>query len=252
MALPQNRKAVDEILRILTPKVVGKHHSGFSCSCGAIHCSPGTAVAIRPAGNEYPGQEVFYYLWSVDIRYHPENPQNHSGFSVGVTEFIDHDEVTSLFDKYFGTNPQMPKTDYVYRLISEGEKRFYNGLGLAVKISEGPDHVAFYFDWGINQEVAEWIKKFEKRVEKVRLPKTSPDFSVLLDYLRNLKPYVYSGGPAPELPDEYLWHLDYQKALLIAEESANHLFTRTPGSFHDYRGSVLTSGEVRFMKVQIE
>ena len=101
MALPQNRAAVQRILAKLEPKIIGQTRPAISCSCGAVHNGPGTAVKVIPAGDTYPGQEVCWYLWRVSMSETPDIPDSHH-YSYGISEFVDSKELESFFREVFG------------------------------------------------------------------------------------------------------------------------------------------------------
>ncbi len=205
MALPENRKAVLELLDILRPQILGKTHPGFTCSCGAIHTDPAVAVEIIPGGDEYPSQEVEHSLWSVKMR------NDHETWYLCLSEFIDYDTLDKMFAKYFGKNtrptyPYSPKQNSSDRVLSDGEA--------IVCVREDDDSIEFSIDWGRFQMTANLILSLEKekgsRISRIADPET---FEYLRQVLLRIHPQAYFGGPQKVLPFESLWRVDYKKAL---------------------------------------
>lgn len=247
MALPKNRRAVEQILAEISPRIIGKKHEGLSCNCGAIHCGPATATEVTPAGGTYPGQEVFWYLWTVQMSYHPEDQKSIGGWSWGISNYIPSEELEEMFARHFGSNPE--ESD-LYRLEVSGADRYYHKLPVAVNIQETGTQIRFSFDWGVEQAFAVFLNACEKS-SPARIQNTHPNFGTLVEQLGTLNPKVYFGGPEPELPFEPKWWSDYASALKYAAGIANHIFFQIGGTSTDRRGTVQTNGDVVFMKLPV-
>lgn len=248
MALPENRQKVLKILDVLNSRIIGQPHAGFTCSCGAVHSEPGVAIEIEPAGDVYPGQEVKWYLWSVRVSHHPEEPMKLGGFSCGITEFIPQAEVEALFESHFGTRP-LEGSHYQLR-VSRAE-RVYAKLLAAVKIRENKWGIFFDFDWGREQEIAIRMDTIATVSPRRALSGSRP-FEAFFYYMEDLKDVtVYMGGPEPELAFESKWRIDFRQALEDAK-STNHLLLSNQGSSTTHKGTVYTDGRFTFLKVPAE
>jgi len=249
MALPQNRKAVMAILEEISPRIIGRRHRGFTCSCGAIHADPGVVTAIEPAGDDYPGQEVCWAVWSVQIRHHPEDPKDMNGFGCGLSEYLPVEVIKAIFAKHFGPNPDR---DNPFELPIHGEKRVRAGLPLAVRIQNNNERIRFCFDWGRDQDIAVALNMIERGLTSQRCPNESADFEKIFNFLKSIdSPVVYQGGPEPELPFESTWLLDYGKALDIAKKT-NHVFLSVGGCYISHGVIEQTNGDVVFMKYHLD
>ena len=101
MALPENEAAVAAIVEEFTPRVIGQTLPGFSCCCGAVKGATATVVEIRPAGgDQYPGQETCWVVWTVKLQPNPGEPNN--GWSTGLSQFIPVEEIKEIFRRHFG------------------------------------------------------------------------------------------------------------------------------------------------------
>lgn len=245
MALPQNRKAVLAILDIIEPRILGKTHEGFTCSCGEIHCTAATAVEVEPAGDSYPGQEKHWYLWSVKMA----AEEGHSGWSCGISEFIDSKELKDLFERHF--TDQSDDEGVQYRLATREDDRVHAGLPAAVRINENRDQIRFSISLGREQEFYELLLKATDDSPR-RMPAGSHAFNNIVALMRSIIPETYLGGPEPELPFESTWHLDYESTLNIAAKNANHIFLQGGSSVSDYRGSIYTGIDIVFMKYEVK
>jgi hypothetical protein len=245
VALPENRQAVLSLLNELNPRILGLTHPAMSCGCGAVHGGAATAVKIDPAGDEYPGQETLWYLWSVEMK----ATNGGHDWSCGLTQFIDADEVKALFERHFGKQKR-DESKGPYRPEVDGVERVHAGLPAAVRIMENDKQIRFAFSWGREQEAAATIEKvFE--IGPRRLQAATKAFELVTRLLSGLEPETYRGGPEPELPFESKWLLDYQSALEQAKVGANHIFFQNLGYHRDARGSVFEHGDVVFMKVAV-
>lgn len=247
MALPKNRKAVEAILAEISPRIIGQKSDGFKCNCGAVHAGPATATAVVPAGGTYPGQEVFWYLWTVQMSYHPEDPKSIGGWSWGISNYIPREELEEMFARHFGPDPEDVN---LYQLEVSGADRFYHKLPVAVSIQETESQIRFSFDWGIEQDFAVYLNAVEK-LSPGRIQNSHFHFNELVKQLGTLNPKVYLGGPDPELPFEPKWWTDYASALKYAAGIANHIFFQIGGTSTDRRGTVQTNGDVVFMKLPV-
>lgn len=97
--LSENVEGVKRILEILKPRILSQELPGWSCGCGALKGAAATAVEIRPAGDQYPGQEVMWYLWTVKME--PKPGEQDGPWSCGISEFVPRDELKSLFKRHF-------------------------------------------------------------------------------------------------------------------------------------------------------
>ncbi len=242
MALPANRHAVVAILAEISDRIIGQKRDGFSCSCGAIHCGPATAVSIDPGGDSYPGQETSIGCWSVNMRYHPEDPENRNGYGFCLSEFIPFEELEQIFKKHFG---QIEQADNAWRLISSGSDRAVKKLTPAMKIRNNSELIEFSVDWGADQKTAKWFEKrsFASKAGKVVGALT---FDEVLKKLKKVKALTYMGGPVPELEFESEWLEDFSRALVIAENS-EQVIVRS-GSYFDRSGKYITNTSFVFLK----
>lgn len=243
MALPKNRQAVQELLRELEPMILGKEHEGFTCDCGAIHSGAAKAVAIDPAGDTYPGQEILWYMWRVDMQAHDKG----SDWSCGLSSFLDADELKTMFKRYFG---EQEREESPYNLKVDGADRVHANLSAAVRVQENDSQIRFSFSWGREQDIAIQLGAIDRRNSR-RKPAGSEAFLNIVNLLGNIQPEVYHGGPDPELAHESKWHLQYKPVLEEASSVANHIFFQNIGSTTDYRGKVCTSADVVFMKHEV-
>lgn len=93
--LTQNIESVAQLKAELEPLVLGKFVKGSSCNCGCIQVGDGIATEIEPAGNQYPGQEIYWYLWCVKVQTQDDH------YWIGLSEFIPTCELEALFQRYF-------------------------------------------------------------------------------------------------------------------------------------------------------
>ncbi|HET6746958.1 MAG TPA: hypothetical protein VFH06_02535 [Candidatus Saccharimonadales bacterium] len=241
MALPKNRQAVQALLKELEPRVLGKERPGFSCNCGVVHCPTAVAEKIEPGGDNYPGQETNWALWSVSMKAHAG-----SNWSCGLSFFVEADELEAMFARHFGDQSDI---EYPYSLSTNGKDRVYAQLSAAVRIQENDEQIRFCFDWGREQETAEYLKEYWN---SRRVPAGTEAYRRIVSLLEDLQPETYRGGPDPELPHESTWLLDYRTALVRASKEANHIFLQGGGSFTDHRGTVYTDLDVAFMRREVQ
>ncbi len=240
--LPQNRGKVVDLLNILNPLVLGKRRNGLTCNCGAIHCGPGVAISIEPAGNDYPGQEAFWFVWSVKIK-----ADDTADWSCDLSSFVSPKELDALFRERFGDALEY---DNPYRIQPSGSDRVHEGLPPAVRIHETDVGVFFNIDWGGDQKAAKIVEGLG-RIEPERAPATSKKFQLLIEIMEKLEPVVYPGGPEPILPFEVKWIMDWQEALAKAR-SANHVCGFGGMSCGDHRGFVIAESRFAFIKNPIK
>ncbi len=240
--LPQNREKVMELLNILTPLVIGKRREGFTCNCGAVHCGPGVAISIEPAGNEYSGQEAFWFVWRVNIQ-----ADETEDWSCGLSDFVAAHELDKMFDDRFGNRMEY---DNPYQIEPSGSDRVHEDLPPAVRIHETDAGIFFNIDWGRDQKIAVIVDGLG-RVGPQRAPATSEKFQYLLEILERLEPVVYPGGPEPVMPFEVAWILDYQEALSKARV-ADHVCGFGGMSCGDHRGFVIAETRFAFIKHPIK
>lgn len=100
--LDQNKSAVEAILAVLNPLILGKTLPAFQCSCGSIHHGTATAVEIWHPGEEYPGQEVEWYMWTVHMSENPSDPG--FDYGVGLGRFVPEKKLKELFAAHFPTS----------------------------------------------------------------------------------------------------------------------------------------------------
>lgn len=244
MALPKNRQAVQELLKELEPRIIGKEREGFSCNCGAVHCDTAVADEIRPAGDSYPGQETCWAIWSVHMKAHGQG----SSWSCGLSAFIEADELDAMFSRYFGDQDE---GECAYKLAVDGETRVRAALPVAVRIQENDSQMRFSFSWGREQRAAERLEALQSIVRR-RLPAGSEAYLRVVSILEAIRPEIYRGGPDPELPHESTWHLDYDASLRRAAATAHHVFFQNGESFSDHQGTVYTRVDVVFMKHEVK
>lgn len=244
MALPKNRKAVKELMKELGTRILGKEQEGLTCKCGAVHCGAAIAVAIKPAGDTYPGQETKWQLWSVHMKAHGEG----SDWSCGLSFFMDADELDAMFKRCFGDQKEEEGS---YKLKVDGADRVYANLPAAVSIQENDKQMRFSFSWGREQDTAEQLNNLY-RSNPLRMPAGSQAFMQVVSLLEAIQPEVYRGGPDPELAHESAWHLNYNTALVHARAIANHIFFQNMGVTYDWRGEARTSTRIVFMKHEVK
>jgi hypothetical protein len=244
MVLASNRPAVMAILSEIEPRILGKPYPGFACHCGAIHHGPGVAVRIYPGGDDHPGQETAHWTWVVEISHHPEEPASVYDYSVSLTEFIPEKDLAELFSRHFNIkqsekNPYGPKVD--------GAERVWKDLPSAVRIKDNSSQTRFCFDWGREQATAKILNKFFKDTRFIS--SANCEFTAIITLLRALKPEVYIGGPAPVLPFESSWLLDYSFVLDMVAGKADRVFMQCVCTSGDSRGTCVTAGHIVFMKL---
>jgi len=208
MALPKNRQAVQEILKELEPRVLGKERSELN--------QKAIAVAIIPAGDSYPGQEALWYIWTVKMEPLGES----TSWSTDLSSFLSVTELDTLFNRYFDVQDTMDRT---YRLDVDGVSRVDANLPPAVRIQENDDQMRFSFSWGREQLTAEQLYEIYQNSPR-RLTTHDEAHDHVISILSSIQPKVYRGGPDPELPHESTWHLDYETALAQATTVEDHLF----------------------------
>lgn len=101
MALPENVQAVQALVEVLSPKVIGRELPGWSCCCGAVKGAAAIATEIQPAGDIYPGQETSWATWTVKMQ--PKPGEVNGGWSCGLSDFVPAQELKELFEQHFGT-----------------------------------------------------------------------------------------------------------------------------------------------------
>lgn len=273
MALPKNRKAVRAILQEISPRVIGGESGPFSCGCGAISHGPAVAVAIKPAGDSYPGQEVHWYLWRVLMAERDRTPDGLGyDYSIGLSAFIPVEELEEIFVRHFGKASE--EEERLYSLDVSGEERFYLDLPTAVRIHENDHQTRFCFDWGVDQDAAEALNRLYLASPK-RIPAGSEPFQLIVEILDGLDPEIYQGGPNPDVAshifrfltrfmpflkdsgifqplDEGGWSMNYGRAFKKAVRKADHIFFQNMASHWDQRGSVETQADVVFMMVPVQ
>jgi len=215
MALPKNRPAVQALMKELEPRILGREREGFTCGCGAVKCGATIADNIMPGGDNYPGQEVSWPIWSVRMRTHET-----SSWSCGLSEFIDRDELDAMFKRYFGEPAVFVE---MYRPDVSGYDRVSMDLPAAVRIQENDSQIRFSFDWGREQYTSEEIYDLY-RMNGHEFPVNSEAYIRVVALLEAIEPEVYLGGPDPELPYESTWHLDYVGSLQRAAVESNYMF----------------------------
>lgn len=240
MALPKNRPAILAILAEISPRILGQKREGFSCNCGAIHCGPATAVGIVPGGNEYPGQEVSAACWTVEMRYHPEDSRNHSGYGLCLSAFISYNELDAVFEHHFGNQKEVVN-EYRQKISSSDRAKYL--FDPVVRILDNQYQTRFCFSWGNLQSFAKETVDIYQSSQR-RNSRDSVTFKKIVKMLSTLSPEVYAGGPEPELLFEPKWLMDYKEALKTAA-SADHLFFQNIASFNEFE----TDMDIVFMKV---
>ena len=100
--LSQNVAAAAALKAELEPMILGQELPGWSCGCGACTGAAAVATAIRPGGEQYPGQEVNWALWSVSMT--PKPGEHGQEWSCGLSQFIAVDDLRALFAKHFGAS----------------------------------------------------------------------------------------------------------------------------------------------------
>lgn len=272
MALPKNRKAVRAILQEVGPRVIGEERGPLSCGCGAISHGPAVAVAVDPAGDSYPGQEAYWYLWSVRMAERDRAPDAFGyDYSTGLSGFIPVEELEEIFARHF---EEAPEEEGLYLLEVRGDDRFHQGLPAAVRVQEGSYQTRFCFDWGVDQDAAEALKRLYLTSPK-RIPAGSESFQQIVEVLGGLDPEVYRGGPNPDVAsrifrflarlmpflkdsgifqplNESGWSMNYRKALKKAAQKADHIFFQNMASHWSHRGSAEAGADVAFMMVPVQ
>jgi len=246
MALPKNRPAVQKLLKELEPLILGKEHKGMSCGCGAISSGRAKAVRIIPSGDSYPSQETHWWLWSVDMQ--PIDDKD-SGWSGSLSSFIDSKQLKSMFGRYFSEQDQKEKNPYSLKI--RGTDRLSLGLPTAVRIQENDNQIRFSFNWGYEQSTA--ARLFELYLSSGRrIYPENNSFAGIINLLKAIQPYVYSGGPDPELPYESNWLIDYNSALRLASTQVKYIFFQNLGHSGDEHGLIYIDMDVVFSKVEIK
>ncbi len=216
MALPQNRLAIMEILNQITPRIIGKAKEIVHESSDYHLCQHATAIDIIPAGDEYPGQEIFWYLWSVVLTC--EFQHETCTFHLKLSDFLAEKEIEDLFDTFF---PDADPLDRPYEPVIETEERLDQRLRPAVRIKDNKYSTVFYIDWGKSQLAASLVEIVYKYGPS-KIMQNSLLFWILLGILRTINSEVYKGGPEPVLLHESFW-LPYYVPALENCQKAKHL-----------------------------
>lgn len=204
MALPQNRQAIRDVLKLLELRVIGRPKESFRCGCGEVHLAEGIATAIRPGGDYNPGQETLWYLWTVEIT--PSDPKCPT-WGTCLSDFVETEELETLFAKHFPTRHPNP-----YELPISDSERVEADLPMAVRIMDNEAETRFSVNWGRDQADARIAAQFF-RTQPLKINRKDSGFDWIIQFLRTCTPHVYQGGPEPELPHEPRWPTDYIKAL---------------------------------------
>lgn len=200
MALLHNRAGVQRILAELEPRIINQTRPGMSCSCGAIHNGPATAVKIEPAGDLYPGQEVYWYLWMVSMSETPDVPDSHH-YSFGISEFVNSAELESLFTKVFGNDPD---DNNPYRPTVTSEERARKHLSPRMTAAAKPDMLIIQLEFGIAQAQGKTLYRIYETSERF-IWNNHPRFNEVIEHIERLQATIEIGGPEPELPTEPRW-----------------------------------------------
>lgn len=105
MERPELQKAQtirDTLIPILEKQIIGKTMPGWQCCCGAKH-GESKAIAVIPAGTEFPYQVTIWDLWSVRMREIDTNakvPDEYS-FSCSMSQFIPSGTLEQVFSDAF-------------------------------------------------------------------------------------------------------------------------------------------------------
>lgn len=203
MALPNNRKAVLEILDVLEPKLLGNMIGNY------------VAVEIVPGGDDSPGAEMYWNTWHILVRM---GEPGHEEYDLkGLASFpaiVSTKDLDSLFGSKFRSAKvisaeaaQYDPTDEMIRIML--------GDPAAVAIADNSRRISFRFSWGREQETGEAIDTISRRYSRIH---SSLDtvFAEVLALLKQISPVTYKGGPEPEYSFESHWLMDYELALKIA------------------------------------
>lgn len=213
MALPKHRRAIREILDQISPLIIGHTLDINLVSCAHKGCRTATAIDIIPAGDEYPGQEIFWYLWQVVLKC--ENTQDSRTIKTRLSEFVSEDVLSELFDKYF---PDADILDRPYHQPIDEEERLDRKLKPAVRIKDNSESTRFYIAWGRSQTIAKIVEVINDFAPD-RIHNNTLLFWLLVLILSVLRPETYVGGPVPEMRHESNWLTNYKRALKMSKKS---------------------------------
>jgi len=102
MPLLDTQLAVQAIVQVLDPLVLGQELPGWSSCCGTVKAATATAVKIQPAD---PGQETLWVKWKVEMRPKPNEPD--WPWTCSLCNFLSQNELDRLFSEYFGVVPRV-------------------------------------------------------------------------------------------------------------------------------------------------
>ncbi len=200
MALPHNRPGVRKLLAKLEPMILGATRPEISCNCGAIHNGPATAVSINPAGDQYPGYEVHWHLWTVTMSETPQIQGSHH-YSYSLSEFVDSRELEMFFREAFGKNPD-DKNPYEPEVTSK--QRYEQFIEPRMTAAVKPDMLIIELDFGLAQWQARTLYQIYETSEKF-IWNSDVRFAEVIDRIERLQAIIEIGGPEPELPTEPHW-----------------------------------------------
>ena len=226
MALLRHRKAIREILDQISPLIIGQTLDINLVSCGHMGCRTATAIDIIPAGDEYPGQEIFWYLWQVVLKC--EHRHESRTIKTRLSEFVSEDVLSEIFDRYF-TDADI--LDRPYEQPIDEEERLDRKLKPAVRIKDNSGSTRFYIAWGRSQTIARIVEIINDFAPNTIYNNTFL-FWLLVLMLSVLRPETYVGGPVPEMRHESNWLTNYKQALKMSKKSKYLVINRIMRGTH--------------------
>jgi hypothetical protein len=250
--LVENRQKVAQLLEILTPQIIGQEREGWSCSCGCVSAGPARAAKIDPAGDAYPGQEMYSHLWTVDMAC--VETGRHT-YSVCLSEFLEDDYLKALFVENFGSSEEVRRKEEAgrkpYSLEIEHSKRIEAELPAGIAIQDNPRQTRFIIDWGITQAAATEIFQLYQTGEKP-FNRGGAVYTRVIEILKGITDAtLYRRGPDPVYPYESDYLMDMEAALsLIQSEGYYHLFMQNLGLTYTAQGEVIVTTDIAFAKFE--
>jgi hypothetical protein len=235
MALPNNRKAVLEILDVLEPKLLGNMIGGY------------VAVEIIPGGDLSAGSESYWDTWHILVRKGKPGQEEYEQKQLSsFPAIISVKELDALFAGKFRSTREISAEASLYDPPMEDGLRARMGAACIVAIADNSRRISFRFSWGKEQDAAGVVDAISRRYSGTHSG-SDHGFVQVMDALKSISPDVYKGGPDPEYSFESHWLTDYERALKIAA-AANQMTITGVGSSLTASGNYKISATITFFK----
>jgi hypothetical protein len=246
MALPENRNAVAAIHKHLHHVLVGHRYAPKP----EMHLMPGQTVFLIPPGDDYPGQEVQWELWTLLVREYGARPEVPYDYQVSITEFLAPSYLDELFESHFGKDIKPIPNPYIPEVV--GVERVLEYLPMTVAAKDNEWHTKLFIHWGDESEAAREVTETLNRALICTISVIDASYAHILDTLKSLQPEVFRGGPDPELPFESRWLLDYTEIMnLLSEPNYHYVECESTGIVQAYGKNGVAYGSIvlRFSKI---